>query len=396
MDKNKCGFEEECRKYLNLWVGYYKQGVEHIKQKYERRLVMEKRIEINNKIVDWIINKVKTEYADDISLVLIYGSYINGTANSKSDVDCYYIPKTERGYHLAVDFIIDGVGYDIFPISWERVAGIADLQESLSPLVGEVQIIYCNSPSDLEHFKALQERLKRNLLDEEYVRDIAVSRCEQANKMCALMNISQKLSDVRKLAGMVIMTLADAVAVYNHDYFHFGLKKQYDDLQNGFPNVPKDITNEYKNVIEAGNMKEVINHTLKMYEAVCDYLNITLVSRKVASEEAVEVSAIDGSCLAELYEEISSTFNKIYTCCENGNYILAFLSAVCLQRDLDDEARKAGCPAYDLLGTYKYTELGLFSAITRKIECDFVQFITENGGCIRKYDSFEQFKSAKL
>ena len=63
---------------------------------------MNKRKEINDKVVEWITNKVKTEYADDISLVLIYGSYINGTANSKSDVDCYYIPKTERGYNLGI------------------------------------------------------------------------------------------------------------------------------------------------------------------------------------------------------------------------------------------------------------------------------------------------------
>ena len=74
---------------------------------------MNKRKEINDKVVEWITNKVKTEYADDISLVLLYGSYINGTANSKSDVDCYYIPKTERGYNLGIGFIIDGVGYDL-------------------------------------------------------------------------------------------------------------------------------------------------------------------------------------------------------------------------------------------------------------------------------------------
>lgn len=44
------------------------------------------------------MNKAKIEYADDISLVLLYGWYMNGTANSHSDVDCYFIPKTERGY----------------------------------------------------------------------------------------------------------------------------------------------------------------------------------------------------------------------------------------------------------------------------------------------------------
>lgn len=34
---------------------------------------MEKRRKINESIVEWIVNKVKTEYVDDISLVLIYG-----------------------------------------------------------------------------------------------------------------------------------------------------------------------------------------------------------------------------------------------------------------------------------------------------------------------------------
>lgn len=364
---------------------------------YEKGLVMdkEKRKEINDKVVAWIINKVKTEYSNDISLVVVYGSYINGTANSKSDVDCYYIPKTERGYELAIGFIIDGVGYDIFPMSWERVTEIAELQDSLSPLVGDAQIVYYNDISEAERFRTLQERLKNNLLNEKYVTKIAIGRCEEANRMCQAMNKTCKLSDIRKLAGTAIMTLADAVAVYNHDYYHFGLKRQFDNLQNNFPDVPGSIVAGYKNVVEAGDIKDIKECTRKMLKAVCEYLNITPVSQDISKVETVEGNPIDSSWLAGLYEEISSTFNKIYVCCENGDYILAFLSAVCLQRDLDD-AREAGCPAYDLLGGYRYTELEHFSAITRRIEWDFRQLIEENGGYIKKYDSFEQFREAKL
>ena len=104
---------------------------------------MTNRKEINDKVVEWITDKVKREYADDVSLVMLYGSYINGTANSKSDVDFYYIPKTERAYNLATVFIIDGVGYDFYPIPWEQVEKIADLQECMLPLIGDAQIIYC-------------------------------------------------------------------------------------------------------------------------------------------------------------------------------------------------------------------------------------------------------------
>lgn len=356
---------------------------------------MAERKEINDKIVDWIINKVKMEYTDDISLVLIYGSYINGSANSKSDVDCYYIPKTDCGYNMAVNFIIDGVGYDIFPMSWERVTRIADLHESLSPLVGDVQIIYYSDISDLQRFKDLQVRLNSNLLNEDYVSKIAAKRCEDVNKMCALMNISYEAAEIRKIAGNIIMTLADAVAVHNHDYYHFGLKKQFENLQNNFPNMPRNIVDNYKNVVESISIDDVIKYTMKMFKNVCEYVDVTCAVQEMSEKESLVESKVDASLLAELYEEISSTFNKVYVCCENENYILAFLSAVCLQRDLDD-AREAGCPEYDLLSDFNYTELCKLSVKTKEVEKDFVQLITQNGGNIKKYDSFEQFEMAKI
>ena len=93
--------------------------------------------------------------------------------------------------------------------------------------------------------------------------------------------------------------------------------------------------------------------------------------------------AIDGMQLAGLYEEISSTFNKIYVCCEAGNAVLAFLSAVCLQRELDEVGE------YDLLEAFDHRALGRLAA--RKIEAEFVGLIEENGGRIRRYGSFEEF-----
>lgn len=356
---------------------------------------MERRKVINDKLVKWIVNKVKTEYANDVSLVLIYGSYVNGTANSKSDVDCYYIPKSERGYNLAVDFIIEDVGYDIFPISWERVEKIADLHENMSPLVGDAHIIYANSEDDVERFKMMQARLKSNLLNDKYVIEIAASRCEKAGMLCTMLNQNHGASEVRKIAGFITMTLADAVAVYNHDYYHFGLKKQFEDLQNKIPNVPRNIADGYQNVIKAVDIDDVAKYAIKMFEDVCEYLGITFTLQEVSEHKSREVNKVDASWLASLYEEISSTFNKIYVCCETGNYILAFLSAVCLQGDLDD-AKEAGCPVYELLNDFNYNELDKLSETTRRVENDFVQLITDYGGRIKKYDCFEQFESAKL
>lgn len=356
---------------------------------------MKRRKEINDNIVNWIVHKVRTEYADDVSLVLIYGSYVNGTANNKSDVDCYFIPRSERGYHLAVDFIIDGVGYDIFPMSWERVEKIADLHDNLSPLVGDASIIYSNSADDVERFKSMQTRLKNHLENDEYVRQTAKKRCEQAGRLLAMLNQSHNASEVRKEAGLLLMVLADAVAVYHHDYFHFGLKKQFEDLQNHIPNIPPNIVEGYQNIVKAGAIEDVRKCAITLYEDICAYLDVTVPPQEISEPQKQSANNINAPWLASLYEEISSTFQKIYVCCETGNYILAFLSAVCLQRELDD-AKEAGCPGYELLSDFNYRELYKLSQTVQKTESDFVQLIREHGGHIRQYDSFEQFQSAKL
>lgn len=356
---------------------------------------MEKRKEINEKFVQWILDKVQTKYAEDISLVLIYGSYINGTANSKSDVDCYYIPKTERGYGLSLDVIIEGVGYDIFPITWDRVERIADLQESLSPLVGDVMVLYSGSTNDTKRLKDMQERLKSNLQNDAYVKTIAAGRCEEAGRICAVLRQkNEKEVQVWKAAGMAIMKLAEAVAVYHHDYFHFGLKRQLEELQS-LPDVPPDIINGYRNVVWAKGAEEASQCAVKMFEDVCGYLNAAVSLQERPREERAVSDKIDAAWLAELYEEICSTFNKVYVCCENGNEILAFLSAVCLQGELD-AAGEGGCPAYDLLSGFDCRKLCRLSEKTRSIEKEFVHLITENGGQIKRFDSFEAFAAAKL
>lgn len=348
---------------------------------------MEKPKVTNDRVVEWIKKKAETEYANDISLVLIYGSYINGTANHKSDVDCYYIPKTERGYQFASTFIIDGVGYDIFPMSWERVEGIADLNEFLTPLVGDVRIIYCSDARERERFRILQDRLKSNLACDEYIRKITENRCRQAGELCSAMKAGHNACEIRKMAGTIIMILADAVAIHHHDYFHYGLKKQYENLCHAFGPIPKKITDGYKDVITAANGNETINCTIKLFQDVCEYLDLPIAIAKESQRECAVENNVDASYLAELYQEIVSTFNKIYICCENGDYILAFLSAVCLQQALDDETGYS----LDLLSDFNYLHLDMLAEKTHRVENELVQLIQTGGGIIKTYGSFEQF-----
>ena len=54
------------------------------------------------------------------------------------------------------------------------------------------------------------------------------------------------------------MTLA-----YNHEYYHFGLKKQFENLQNNFPNLPRTIVDGYENVVKAADIHDVEKNAIQ-------------------------------------------------------------------------------------------------------------------------------------
>lgn len=350
---------------------------------------------VNDKLIHWIAARVKNDYTEDIALILLYGSYVNGTANTKSDVDCYFIPRTERGYQFAMDFIIQDVGYDIFPMSWERVEGIANLKEALIPCVGDVKVLYCHCEDELEKFKCLQKRLRDNLNNPDYTKRIARERFERACKLYLKLRDCSGLMETRLFAGNIMMTLADGVAIYNQDYFHFGLKKQYEDLQK-FRNIPAHFMEEYEKVIQSEKTEEIKMHSRNLIKAFADFMEVEYAEDGQSQEEEAPAEAVNPNTdfyfLARLYEEISSTFNKIYVCAETGNFVLAFLSAVCLQNEFREIAKEQGIVCCDILGSYSYKDLGKLAETTRKVEQDFVKVITDGGEKINRFADFEEFE----
>jgi hypothetical protein len=88
-----------------------------------------------SRVADVLIDKIKKDYRDDIALVVIMGSYVYKDTHSKSDLDLYFVPKTGGGRNLGMVFIIDGIGFDFWPISWERLEGIADHNERITSII---------------------------------------------------------------------------------------------------------------------------------------------------------------------------------------------------------------------------------------------------------------------
>lgn len=356
-------------------------------------IALENRKIINQKILSWVKEKAETEFAEDIHLIALYGSYLSGTAGKLSDVDFYFIPKTDRGYQLARTFILDGVGYDLYPKTWEQLEEIANLTNQMTPLLGDVEFLFCASDADRLRFEALQEKLRQNLADAALTRQIAIDRCHLAAQYCAVPAETASESAVRKAAGLVMMILADAVAASRGTYYHRGLKQQYQDLCSMSPALPGRIVENYRAIAEAAIPGEAMSQAKSMLENVCSWLDVTVTIPQAPASEEIPAAAVDAPLLAGLYEEISSTFNKIYVCCENGNHILAFLSAVCLQNELD-WTRTVGCPCWELLEGYDHRDLSRLAARAKDIEQQLRSVITGNGGVMKDFSDFDSFAAS--
>ncbi|MDO5572322.1 MAG: hypothetical protein Q4F97_12795, partial [Bacteroidales bacterium] len=121
---------------------------------------------IDKELIDWSVNKIKTKYQEDVDLLIGRVGACKTPDDEQNMAFDFFIPATERGNLLAQTFIIEEMGYDLFPISWDRLQGIVDLMEPqmiFAFMRGEV--IYARNKEVEERFIDMKQQLKENLED---------------------------------------------------------------------------------------------------------------------------------------------------------------------------------------------------------------------------------------
>lgn len=116
-----------------------------------------------SKILEIIVSKVERDLFQDVAIVVCYGSFVTGKQHRYSDIDFFFIPKTKKGLQLSFQFIIDGIGYDFWPITWERIRNISELNDQLESILLEGKILFYSSKDDLERFETFVGKTRRNL-----------------------------------------------------------------------------------------------------------------------------------------------------------------------------------------------------------------------------------------
>lgn len=342
---------------------------------------------IQEQIIEYITKRGE-RLTNEIDLIVCYGSYVTGNTTELSDVDLFYIPRTDN-HDLSETFILNDIGYDIFPLSWDILQDIADFNNSLTPLLGDSIILFSYSDNEQLRFKELKERMQQNMNDKNLMKNRAIEKFKKAAVLNSQIQQASDLSLARELAVKQLNSLAICIAYQNQTYFHKGIKEQYQELQM-LNRLPENFLALYQEVPQAQNLSALQSACQKLF-AVASAFSYQPADFFMKSESPKEISETtpDYHQAATWYEEVCSSFNKIYACEQSGNYILAFLTAGGLQRSLKEDL-SISIATKDLLSVYDWKNLTPLSQRARAIERDItISFITA-GITLHRYKTIDE------
>lgn len=333
-----------------------------------------------------LIEKISKDFKDDIALVVIMGSYIYGETHSRSDLDMFFVPNTERGYNLAFTFVIDGIGFDYWPISWERLERIANFDERITSIITEGKVLYYSSAADIERYN----QIKKKALDTTERKKFIYKASEKLNEVYKVywkhLN-ANIISDARKYAIGIIYTITYALALLNRITVKRGRGKLKQEILN-MPLVPEGFSELYDTVFTTSDIdafKKAYGQLIKNTES--------LISRE---KEKISEKVSFAGALNGFYEEMINFYNKIYHACETRDAVTALFASVELTNDIDKALKDIGVSSKhlpDLVGAFDPNNLEPLVSAAQNHQAGFVELLTANGVNIREFASFDDLKA---
>lgn len=331
-----------------------------------------------------LIEKIKKDYIEDVAVVVIMGSTIYGETHHLSDLDLYYVVNTARGYELAKTFIIDGIGYDFWPISWERIERIANYEERITSIVTEGKVLYYGSDEDLKRFN----EIKMKALDcSDTLKFIRKSEAVLGNafKPLFLLNHASTLSQARNLGVQVMFSVTNAIALLNRDMVRRGRGKLKAELLK-MEKRPQDFEKLYDVLFESMEVHEIKSSLTELVNQMVQLIN----REKQNDEMANPVSVKDR--LAGFYEELINFYNKIRRSEEIGDTVTAFFAANEINIELCDVFSGTGVALDvlpDLMARYDPNDMEAFYLTARLHQKALESLLANNGVTVTVYNDFE-------
>lgn len=351
-------------------------------------------MDTTNRLTEWAIRKIETEYKEDIALLIaVTGHSTDGDGHG----ECfdYFIPATERGYELSQTFIIDGIGHDLYPRSWERVENMASLKDFPTLCLADAKILYSRTKEEEERFLGLQKKLSENLKDKIFTYSAALENLDAAMDVYRTLMFEDKRSMAWMAAGFIVRNLTKSIALINASYADSAVfteeQAREGNAKNSLYHCPdmKEVPDSYflygKAMLKAKNIEEIRNLSYLLIEGTRRFLQ----ERK--PESCKDKKKSDFTELAGWYQELSLTWRRIRYFCDRHMVEEAYNDACYLQYELMIVTEEFGLPEIDLLDSYDSGNLKLLKEQSIKTEKEIRNILENHQVTVNEYPSVDAF-----
>jgi len=338
---------------------------------------------ISKELNDWAIDKIKKEFPEDIALLIGHEHWKIAPDGDEIAFN-FFVPSTERGYDLSQTFIIDEIGYDLFPMSWDRLGEIANLNESLTTCLADGVILYSRNEEDKDCFIKLQEKLQNNLKTKKLTYMKGLEKINRAMELFQNMLFENSLRGIRKASGFAAHYLVEAIAAVNGSYLQRGPENVIAKLSE-LEEIPDGFVSLYENLVTARTIEESKDICYKMLTVTRNFFSI----RK--PEKETQVKEYDYEYLAEWYQEITYWFRRIYYYCDIKDTANGFAWGCSIQRELDFATEEFGLETMELINIFDSQDLSIFRKRAEEIEKYLVSAIEKHNVKIQKFKNLNEF-----
>jgi hypothetical protein len=279
-------------------------------------------------VAETLVNHIKSKYPDDIAIIAYYGSYAQGTASKRSDLDFFFIPATSNGYRASIQFVLNDISFDFWPISWERAKRMASFEDPFTTIIADCRLLYVRSDEDRTRFMKLRDTISDMLKPEQgpILVEKAETQLRDAYVHLYKMRCSDDSEDLtfyRTKAHSVLTKVLQSLALLNRSYFTKGWGKNMDQILQ-FRLKPSRLERLLDAVMNAR-----LPHDIR---SACEQLTADTLELVLRQKEAYSGTPSDR--MKGFYEEAKGTLDKIIIACEKNDYNTAFFAAIGIQDEI--------------------------------------------------------------
>lgn len=358
-------------------------------------------------VADTLVNHIITKFPNDIAIITYQGSYARGTATKRSDFDFFFIPTSSTGYRHSLQFIVNNISFDFFPVSWERAERMATFEELSVASIADSKILYARSDEDRDRFFKLREKISE--VTKQEMEMLKKSELQLREAYIHLYNMSrfsnsEDITLYRHEAQEILMNVLYSVSLINRTYFSKGWGKNTEQIKS-FSLKPNNLEQLMETIMRSVSCVEIRESCELLTQNTLDLL---LQQRELHSKGPSYPDRMRG-----FYEEVKGIFDKILTACENKDYTTAYFFSIGVQREVSQflyYAEKGYWPvSLDTSLDYRnvYKQLGfpdltsildaqnlllLFEAI-KSLDSLLENYLKNQGVEINRFSNIEEFNN---